>query len=208
MIQKGVIGEVRTFHVYMAQDWSGWDWRGDPELSGGGQLNDSGSHYQDILLWMTGLLPVAVEGSMDCYHQGQRKQVPINGSFNVELSNGAGGRIIIVGDTIGGFRDDVRIAGDKGDLFFHEGVLYHRPHRQAIREVSCRLPRGYPRSPVDNFVRLVRGRSRKNRVPLVFGAAVATLTDAMLRAGETGERIGCEDLLRAADGSFDDIRFA
>ena len=111
MIQKGVIGEVKTFYVYMAQDWGGRDWRGDPAFSGGGQINDSGSHYQDILLWMTGLLPVSAQGFVDSWHQGVQKQVEVNGMFNVELSGGAMGRIIIVGDILGGFNDDVRIRG-------------------------------------------------------------------------------------------------
>jgi len=62
LIKKGVIGDVKTFFVYMAQDWPGRAWRGEPEFSCGGQVNDSGSHYQDILLWMTGLVPKSAEG--------------------------------------------------------------------------------------------------------------------------------------------------
>ncbi len=206
LIRKGVIGDVQSFYVYMAQDWSGRTWRGDPAFSGGGQINDSGSHYQDVLLWMTDLLPRSAEGSVDTFYHGEEKQVQINGLFSVELENGAGGRIIIVGDTIGGFTDDVRIRGAKGDLVFYGNSLIHRPHGKAPTEVSTTPPRNYPRSPCDNFVKLIRGRARVNRVPLIFGARVALLTDTLLTAAAQGRRIDCDELLGAAGYSAADLR--
>ncbi len=207
LIRNGEIGEVRTFFVYMAQDWYGRTWRGDPALSGGGQINDSGSHYQDILLWMTDLLPMAVEGCIDSYYHDERKQVEINGSFHVELEHGAAGRIIIVGDTIGGFTDDVRIRGSKGDLIFYENRLYLRKaeSREAL-EIPCRRPRRYPISPCDNFIKLIAGKARINRVPLIFGARVATLTDAMLQAAHSGRRVRAADLLARGGFQLEDLR--
>ncbi|MBN2451620.1 MAG: Gfo/Idh/MocA family oxidoreductase [Lentisphaeria bacterium] len=206
MIRKGVIGEVTSFYVYMAQDWSGRNWRGDPAFSGGGQLNDSGSHYQDILLWMTDLLPVSAEGFADSWYQGVKKDVEITGMFNVGLSNGGMGRIIIVGDILGGFQDDVRIRGTKGDIMFYGNQLLHRPTGGKIVEVAARPPRGYPVSPCDNFVKLLRGRSRVNRVPFLFGTRVALLTEAMLRsAREGGRRVLCEDILKESGLSLRDL---
>ncbi|NOY80574.1 MAG: Gfo/Idh/MocA family oxidoreductase [Kiritimatiellaeota bacterium] len=204
LIRKGAIGEVRNFYIYMVQDWYGRTWRGDPALSGGGQVNDSGSHYQDILLWMTDLLPTAAEGSVDYFYHGIRKAVEINGFFSVELSNGAVGRVIIVGDTIGGFTDDVRLRGTEGDLVFYGSELYLRRGTDA-REISLARPRGYPVSPCDNFIKLIAGRARVNRVPLVFGARVATLTDAMLQAGRSGSRVACADLLAESGYTLSDL---
>jgi predicted dehydrogenase len=206
LIRKGVIGDVRTFYVYMAQDWSGHEWRGDPALSGGGQINDSGSHYQDILLWMTDLLPRSAEGFVDNWYQGDRKRIEINGMFSVELSNGAAGRIIIVGDILGGFQDDVRIRGTRGDLMFYGDKLLLRPAGKDIEEVPCPLPDGYPVSPCDNFVKLLRGRCRQNRVPFTFGVRVALLTETMLRSGHRGgARVECEGVLREAGLSLADV---
>lgn len=205
MIRRGDIGEVQTFFVYMAQDWSGRNWRGDPAFSGGGQINDSGSHYQDILLWMTDLVPASAQGQVDRFYHGEEKRVPINGSFDVKLSNGAGGRIIILGDTIGGFSDDVRIRGEAGDLVFYGSRLFLRPHGKEPREIPLSRPKGYPISPCDNFVKLLRKRARVNRVPPVFGARVALLTDAMLRSAETGARVDCAELLAAGGHSLDDL---
>lgn len=205
MIRKGMIGDVRTFYVYMAQDWFGREWRGEPEFSGGGQLNDSGSHYQDILLWMTDLMPRAVCGSIDQYYQGTTKKVEINGSFNVELSNGAGGRILILGDILGGFVDDVRIRGDEGDLMFYGKKLLYRPKGKDVQEINTSLPKGYPDSPCDNFMKLLRGKVRTNRVPFIFGSRVALLTETMLRAGHLGRRVECREILEEHGLSMSDL---
>ncbi len=206
LIRKGWIGNLTTFYVYMAQDWPGREWRGDPVFSGGGQLNDSGSHYQDILLWMTDLLPVAASGSVDSYYHGQLKQVEINASFNVELSNGAGGRILIMGDIPGGFVDDVRICGDEGDIMFYVKDLLFRPKGGDIRTISTRLHSSYPKSPCDNFVKLMRKKCRVNRVPFVFGSRVALLTETMLRSAQLGRRVECEEILREGGFAMDDLR--
>ena len=205
LIRKGVIGGIKGFYVYMAQDWRGVRWRGDPRYSGGGQLNDSGSHYQDILLYLTGLLPKSVRGSYDHYYHGEKRPVEINGSFSVELSNGAAGRLIIVGDYIRGFTDDVRLLGEKGVMVFRGGEVLVAKDGRDFKSVPVRLPRGYPKNPCDNFARLLTGRTRENHVPALFGAQVALLTEAMLAAGRTGRKVSCETILRRAGYSYEDI---
>ncbi|MBT7301459.1 MAG: Gfo/Idh/MocA family oxidoreductase [Victivallales bacterium] len=209
LIQKGVIGDVKTFFVYMAQDWPGREWRGEPEFSCGGQINDSGSHYQDILLWMTGLLPKSAEGHVDKFQKGDRKQVEINGSFNVELSNGAAGRVLIMGDIPGGFVDDVRIVGTEGELMMstvHGFRLLHKNRKGEVKDVPLGMPKGWPDSPCDNFVKLIHKKARINRVPFIFGVRVAALTDAMLRSAEAGgKKIECADLLAEVGASMDDL---
>jgi predicted dehydrogenase len=209
LIQKGAIGEVKSFYVYMAQDWSGWSWRGDPKYSGGGQLNDSGSHYQDILLWMTGLLPKSVEGNLDYLYRGEKKRVEMNGSFSVELSNGAAGRLIIIADYVHGFSDDVRILGDKGTLVFQGSKILWYKHSQRgkpPKEIEATRPKGYPECPSDNFGRLLTGRTTINYVPAIFGAKVALLTEAMLQAGKTGKRAECAKIIQKAGYSMKDIK--
>jgi len=206
MIRKGVIGAVKSFYVFMAQDWSGFSWRGDPKYSGGGQINDSGSHYQDILIWMTGLLPKSVEGHIDYYYRGEKKRVPMNGSFMVELSNGAAGRLVILSDIIGGFVDDVRIQGEKGTLVLRGGSVWlHKPGKNEPKEFKPKLPRGYPLNPCDNFIKLITGRTKVNHVPAIFGARVALLTDALLLSGETGKRVYCDRLIAKAGYNMKDL---
>ena len=209
LLAKGAIGEVKSFYVYMAQDWPGSrpqiGWRGDPRFSGGGQLNDSGSHYQDILLYMTALLPKSVDGNLDYFYRGERAKVEINGSFNVELTNGACGRLIIIGDYIHGFADDVRLLGDKGWIMFKDAdLLLAKPGKQP-EKVECKLPKGYPPNPSENFVRLLTGRSKENYVPALFGAQVALLTDGMLLTGKTHKKADCAAILKKASYTYRDI---
>ncbi len=207
MIRKGMIGDVKSFYIYMAQDWSFDSWRGDPRYSGGGQINDSGSHYQDILLWMTGLLPKSVDGNIDYYYRGEKKRVPENGSFMVELSNGAAGRLIIISDIIGSFVDDVRIMGSKGELrFLPDSILFTKKGSRTPKVIKPRLPKGYPKNPCDNFAKLVTGRTKKNHVNSIFGARVALLTEALLLSGEKGKRVYCDRLVRKAGYSLRDLR--
>ncbi|MGI6354950.1 MAG: Gfo/Idh/MocA family protein [Lentisphaeria bacterium] len=207
LIAKGAIGEVTNFFVYMAQDWCGRTWRGDPKYSGGGQINDSGSHYQDILLWMTGLLPVSAEGYIDSIYRGKKLKVEYNGSFNVELTGGVSGRVVILSDIPGGFVDDVRICGTKGSIFFRgDQVILFDQEANEYTEVSLSRPAGYPLSPVDNFVKLLRKKVRINRVPFIFGSRVALLTEAMLRSGhQKGKKILCADILKESNHTMADL---
>lgn len=208
LIQSGAIGEVESFYVYMAQDWRGNGWRGSPRYSGGGQLNDSGSHYQDILLYMTGLLPKSVQGHYDFLYHGTKRPIEINGSFSVELSNGACGRLIIIGDYIRSFSDDVRILGSKGLLTMGMGspdLVLHKPGKDP-KKIPLKTPRGYPANPCDNFAKLITGRVKENYVPALFGAQVALLTDGMLAAGRTGRKANCAALLKRAGYTYRDIQ--
>lgn len=64
-VQSGEIGDVRLIHGEYCQDWlfsiNDWNWRLIPEL--GGTLRvvaDVGSHWLDMVTWLTGLDVVAV----------------------------------------------------------------------------------------------------------------------------------------------------
>lgn len=201
------LGDVIGFYVYMAQDWGvKGTWRWNPKFSRG-QPDDSGSHYQDILLWMTGLLPAAAEGTVDYWYHGDIAPVPINSNTKVTLSNGAKGRLIIIGDYYRGFTDDVRIEMTEGLMTFERGKIdVARRDGTAYSVGDFHLPNNYPESPEDNFVGLLTGRYQENYVPGIFGARVSLLADAILRAGETGKEVICEELVEAAGYSMNDLR--
>ncbi|MDD3696208.1 MAG: Gfo/Idh/MocA family oxidoreductase [Lentisphaeria bacterium] len=207
LIQKGLIGEVKRFFIYMAQDWPGRTWRAEPEYSGGGQINDSGSHYLDILLWMLDVLPRSAEGHCDSFYNGKRGKVEFNGSFNVELENGAAGRVVFLADIPGGFVDDVRIIGSKGNLFFQgDRLIHYDAEKDAYHDMPTSLAKNYPSSPSDNFVKLLKNKVRINRVPFIFGCRVALLTEAMLRsAAQGGEKILCADILKESGHGMQDL---
>lgn len=209
LIQGGRIGKLQGFYVYMAQQYNpaGMNWRGDPKQSCGGQINDSGSHYQDMLLWLTGLMPESVTGFIDPYFQGVKSRVELNGMFSLALAGGVKGRLIILGDYIGGFSDDVRFRGDKGVLIINgmKNELSIVEPGKKPKPVKCSAPRGYPADPSDNFVKLILGKTKENRVPAIFGAKVALLTEMLLTAAKTGKEATAAAVVKKSGYKLDDL---
>jgi predicted dehydrogenase len=120
-IQSGEAGPVHFVSAVLSQEWkraTAGSWRQDPALSGGGQLNDSGSHLVDILLWSTGLHAETVTAIGD-----QRgTQVDINSAVNIKYKEGAIGSIAIIGDGHN-WHEDVTIWCDNLSFFMREGKL-------------------------------------------------------------------------------------
>jgi predicted dehydrogenase len=206
LLQKGIIGRPKHFYCYMAQDYRiVGGWRLVNRIAGGGQINDSGSHYQDIMIWMTGLMPVRVIGSTDKYMGGAPWDVEINSSHHVEFEKGLTGRMIIVGDYIDGFTDDVIIEGEKGILKLTGGKVLLKT-KGKTRELPMDVPKGWPKDPCNNFAGLLDGRYRENCVDGILGARVAMLTEALLESGRTHRPVECATILRRAGLTYKDIK--
>jgi predicted dehydrogenase len=200
LVGKGAIGKLEFCYVYMAQRYpaGNFGWRSDPRQSCGGQINDSGSHYQDILLWLTGLVPEAAEGSIDRIFRGKKLRVEENGMFALTLNGGVSARLIIIGDYAPGFSDDVRLVGDKGVLTIEgmRGQMTLSVDGKKPRLVKGSKPKSWPADPCDNFVKLILGRTKVNRVPPIFGAKVALLTEMLLESAKTGKRVKATQVLK------------
>ena len=119
MVIDGELGDVFTMHGSYLQDWlylpTDWNWRLQPELSGESRaIADIGSHWCDLLQFITGLTMTRVMADLQTIHKHRmkpKKEVetyagkqlqpedyepqPINtedyGSVLFELSNGAHG---------------------------------------------------------------------------------------------------------------------
>ncbi len=114
-IASGEFGGVQFVNALQHQGWAkgtAGTWRQDPALSGGGQINDSGSHLLDIVLWTTGLAPEKVAAFMD----NRGTPVDINSALSIKFTNGAQGNISVVGDAPGWY-EDITIWCDKGAFF-------------------------------------------------------------------------------------------
>ena len=186
-IAEGRIGNLQKFEVYMAQRWGAGGWRGDPRFSGGGQPNDSGSHLQDIFLWMTGVLPAEVYGTTDMKFEDDDgnlvpKFVEINSYSDVTLDNGAEGTITILGNTRVGFEEWVILEGDEGTIEIKDGIQYI-PKDGEAEPLTYPRPEGYPRSKVDQLVGLVKGEYDANYTSGVNGVRTSWLTNSILEAG-------------------------
>ncbi len=206
LLDKKILGKLHHFYCYMAQDYRiVGGWRLVNRIAGGGQINDSGSHYQDIMIWMTGLMPVRVEGSTDKYMDGKPHDIEINSSHHVEFEKGLTGRMIIIGDYLGGFVDDVIIEGEKGVMKLTGGkIVLHA--RGKVKELPMDVPKKWPKDPCNNFGGLLDGRYKENCVDGILGARVAMLTEALLESGRKHRPVECKDMLKRAGLTYRDIR--
>ena len=180
VIEEGQIGKVTYLSALQCQQWKKGTvgkWRQDPELSGGGQLNDSGSHLIDIILWTTGL---AVD-ELSAYIDNLGTLVDINSALAFRFTNGAQGTVSVVGDAPC-FYEDFTIWGEEGVLFYRNGQLTHcQPDGQMVK------PENMPEStnPDQNFVDAILGRE-VNWVPPTCGLRVIELTEAAWKSAELG----------------------
>lgn len=97
LVQSGRYGQVLGLNSHLTQQWlqlTKGTWRQRMSLSGGGQINDSGSHMVDILLWMTGLRAKRVSAMMD----NRGAEVDIDSVVNIDFEGRAYGSLTIIGD--------------------------------------------------------------------------------------------------------------
>ena len=211
-IAEGKIGNLKKFEVYMAQRWGAGGWRGDPRFSGGGQPNDSGSHLQDIFLWMTNTLPAEVNGTTDMKFEDNDgnlvpKFVEINSYSDVKLDNGAEGTITIMGNTQTGFEEWVILEGDEGTIEIKNGIKFI-PKDGEPEPISYPRPEAYPKSKVDQLCGLVKGEYDTNYTSGVNGVRTSWLTNSILAAGKGPDeknRIDCNELIEKEGYTYQDI---
>jgi predicted dehydrogenase len=199
LIEAGAIGQVEFVQALQNQQWYAakfrtpeLPWRVHKEISGGGQLNDSGSHLIDILLHVTGLEPEVVFAAQ----QNFALDVDINSAITVRFTNGAAGNISIVGQApgIGGaVWEDVTIYGSEGALYYRMlGQPDFKP-RLEMRRINQNepvdlgeLPPGS--TPDQNFVDAILGRDTV-KSPAECGLRVMQLSEAAWKSAETGQAV-------------------
>lgn len=188
MIASGELGTIQYVSAYQAQAWlvgTAGTWRQDPELACGGQLNDSGSHLLDIVLWVTGLEPKEVSATID--NRGSR--VDIDTALSVRCTNDAILSFNIVGSSSIGWWEDVSIHGDKGTALVRNGSLYVAREGERTPQLIDKEDLPTDGDPDSNFVDLVLGRVNAAAAPAECGLRVARLTEAAWRSAESGKTI-------------------
>jgi predicted dehydrogenase len=183
MIRTGELGEIQFISALQDQNWlraTRGAWRQVLALSGGGQLNDSGSHLLDIILWMTDLRVDEVSAFME-YFGGE---VDINSTLSLKFTNGALGSLSIVGNGPRGMWEDITIWGSRGAIYSRNGKIHCQfEGGQEVFEPQG-LPSGYT-SPDRNFVDAVLGRDEV-QVPPVCGLRVIELTESAWASAKQG----------------------
>lgn len=198
----GLIGKLEKFDVYLAQHWPGSGWRGDARFSGGGQPNDSGSHMQDVFLWMTGLLPKKVFGTTDKKSEDKdgnvsMKAVEVDSYSEVTMEDGSSGKIKILGNTQIGFKEWIILEGSEGVLEIKDGIRFI-PKGGEPQPLTFQRPEGYPNCKVDQIVGLAKGQYDTNYTSGINGIRTSWLTNSILETGKgPNERntVDCDALI-------------
>ena len=184
-IESGAPGPVEFVSAFQGQNWlrmTRGQWRQNRALSCGGQLNDSGSHLIDIILWVTGLEAERVQAISRDFGS----EVDINTAINVAFKGGAQANISIVGNCPE-FREDITIVCSDWAFFVRQGELIYSTGDKG--EVLRVQQVNYEPSSCDhNFVDAILGTAEA-AAPSVCGLRTIELTEATWRAAETGKTV-------------------
>ncbi|HEY3333423.1 MAG TPA: Gfo/Idh/MocA family oxidoreductase [Capsulimonadaceae bacterium] len=182
-IMSGEVGAVQSINAIQQQDWKRLTigtWRQVPELSGGGQINDSGSHLLDVILWATGLAPEYVSAFID----NKGTPVDINSSVNVKFLGGATATLNIVGDAPKWY-EDVTIWCESGAFYVRNGGQF----TEQLADGTFHTPEADPTVAISdistNFIRAIQG-TEEIAAPAICGLRTIELTEAAWQSGAAG----------------------
>lgn len=200
LIDAGRLGELHTVDCYLAQEWirrHRGTWRMNPELSGGGQLYDSGSHLFDVLLWMTGAEAREVSANVEYHEPG----LDVNSALAITLSGETRPIVASVGISGDGIAvepsEGYFIWGTKGRATYtedritlaHKGGVVYTAQVESDTDVHT-----LTREKLANFVASVRGEEEP-AVPGEVGLRVTALTEATYRAADSGRTVDVRELV-------------
>ncbi|MCA0361773.1 MAG: Gfo/Idh/MocA family oxidoreductase [Armatimonadetes bacterium] len=188
-VQSGQFGKVRAVDSHLGQQWYQFtrgSWRQEKALSGGGQINDSGSHMIDILLWATMLKPQRVTAFMDDLDT----EVDINSVVSVQFHGGAMASLTIVGDAA--------LWHERHAVWFEEAMIEIEGEKVRVFERNGRrwTVEQWEQSvhPCVNFVRAIE-QGDEVIAPFESGLATISLTEAAWQSGYGGNvPVDCADI--------------
>lgn len=184
-IAKGKIGDVQFVQAIQAQEWlraTANTWRQQHSMSGGGQLNDSGSHLVDIIMWVTGLKVAEVFARSEFFGG----EVDINTTVAMNFENGALGSMSVIGNAPSWY-EDVTIVGSKGAFYLRQGLGLI--HTDAVgKRVEVKLPTKFPKDPDADFVECIL-KGLEPQTPPLCGLRTIEVTEAAWQSAELGKPV-------------------
>lgn len=163
-------GRPMSVQAFCSQGWLNaqrGQWRQDPGLSGGGQLNDTGAHIVDMILWTMPSKVVEVVALID----SRKTKVDIDSAVSFRFADGALGSLTIVGSGPRNvFWEDMTITGSNDRaLFLRKGELTATTGSEVIEYKSF----GRDGNKDSHFVDVVRRRAKNASPPRDFLAVIA-----------------------------------
>lgn len=182
-IASGELGQVTYLTALQCQSWktgTAGSWRQDPALSGGGQINDSGSHLVDILLYITGLTVAEVAAFQDF----RGTPVDIDSALSIRFTNGALGNISVIGDTVVGWHEDISIWCERGAFFYRNGQLTMVDDKN-VRTTMDGVSLPGTQNIDENFIGAILGKNTVGAPPLC-GLRTIEMTEAAWESAKQG----------------------
>ncbi len=184
-VRDKAFGRPLFVQSFLSQAWltgTKGTWRQDPKLSGGGQLNDSGSHIIDMIFWTMPARPTEVSA----FIANRGAKVDIDSAITYRLADGALGNMTILGaGPRGVFWEDMTVVGsNQRAIFIRNGVL-----TTAVDGVMAEY-KSFARdgNADDHFIDVVKGRTKNESPPQEFLPAIA-FTQACWKSAALGGRV-------------------
>lgn len=227
-IDDGTIGEIEDTSMEIRQP--GWmvtfldAWRADSDLSGGGELYDSGQHPIDALIWATDTTPTYVETEdmafVDEYatlpddDPANRDRVDVVSEMTLGLAPDSQGDAFEADIAVYGVPDDVEeqelelsiderleIQGTEGTITYDNRTLTVDPaDGEKWTQIYTEDDVGYlvlNRDKVTAFSETVHNPDyRTDAATGVDGLTVTAVTEAAYESHESGERVDVADDIR------------
>lgn len=201
------VGDPQFITAEVTQDWIRHQrgaWRSDPDLSGGGQLYDTGSHLIDVVLWTTNLTPESVNAQM--LFDDEEERVDKQAALDIQFGNGAVASISVSGDAPC-VREHFHAWGPEGGFYIDGEDWDERELRYIDTDNSEYRPslNGYGESnKAERFVRMVR-EGVQPPATAADALKVTAVTEAAYESARTGERvdINVTDLVSTEPASAD-----
>ena len=183
LIRSKELGKLETVTMWMTQDWKRMtvgSWRQKPELSGGGQMYDSGAHVFNSLVWSVEQ-PVS---EVFAFVDDLETPVDINGTANIRFADGTMAAVTIVGNC--------PTSAAAACYSFDNGRIEVNPWNGAdlrvwkgTEEIEPELE-GEAGLPGDNFIDAILGRAEPRTSPR-NGVLQSELMDAIYQSAQTGQ---------------------
>lgn len=186
-IVSGEMGKVLFINSLQSQAWYQSQvlkgtWRSKMALSGGGQLNDSGSHLIDIVLWMSDLQPAEVFA----YQDKMGSEVDILSAIDVTFDGGALCTFSVVGyQSWPGMFEETTIWLEKGQLAIRGDEVWEWTDT-SDRCVVSGAALGKTWTPDENFIAAIRGEEEIQSSP-TDALKVIQLSEAAWASAESGK---------------------
>jgi len=181
-VESGKLGRLNFVQALQSQQWlraTHGTWRQQVALSCGGQLNDSGSHLVDIVLWTTGLVPDQVFAYID----NLGTEVDILSAISMRATSGTLCNLSIVGHSVNWW-EDLTFWFDEATLFVRNGELFMVD--ASGKRSAPKLKQDGPSSADENFVQAIL-EGVPPETPAVCGLRVMELTESAWKSGASNQ---------------------